>query len=79
MYKRQFKDSGTGIAEEALPQLFDRFYRGDAARKKDGTGLGLSIVEQIVQLHHGTIKVNSKIGEGSEFILTLPHPDMKQT
>ncbi|WP_282020238.1 sensor histidine kinase [Planomicrobium okeanokoites] len=74
-----FKDTGTGIAAEALPQLFDRFYRGDAARKKDGTGLGLSIVEQIVQLHHGTIKVNSKIGEGSEFILTLPHSDVKQT
>lgn len=73
-----FKDTGTGIAKDALPQLFDRFYRGDAARKTDGTGLGLSIADQIVQLHHGTIKVNSNIGEGSEFILTMPHPDMKQ-
>lgn len=74
-----FKDTGTGISEDAIPQLFDRFYRGDAARKKDGTGLGLSSVEQIVQLHHGNIEVNSKIGECSEIILTLPHPDLKQT
>jgi len=74
-----FKDSGVGIAEDALPQLFDRFYRGDAARKKDGTGLGLSIVEQIVTLHHGTIEVHSTIGAGSEFILTFPHPDLKHT
>ncbi|RNF38815.1 sensor histidine kinase [Planococcus salinus] len=74
-----FKDSGAGIPEHAIPQLFDRFYRGDAARKKDGTGLGLSIVEQIITLHHGHIEVNSNVGEGSEFILTLPHPDMIQT
>ncbi|WP_203334469.1 sensor histidine kinase [Planococcus beigongshangi] len=74
-----FKDSGVGIQEDAVPQLFDRFYRGDAARKKDGTGLGLSIVEQIVTLHHGTIEVKSKVGEGSEFILALPYPDVKQT
>lgn len=74
-----FKDSGAGIAEDAIPQLFDRFYRGNAARSKDGTGLGLSIVEQIVRLHHGTIKVHSTIGEGSEFMLTLPHPDLNQS
>ncbi|MBD8016054.1 sensor histidine kinase [Planococcus wigleyi] len=69
-----FKDSGQGIPEDALPQLFDRFYRVDAARKKDSTGLGLSIVHQIVTLHHGTIRVNSRLGTGSEFILSFPHP-----
>ncbi|MGH2318528.1 sensor histidine kinase [Planococcus sp. SE5232] len=69
-----FKDSGLGIPKDALPQLFDRFYRVDAARKKDSTGLGLSIVHQIVSLHHGTIRVNSKEDEGSEFILHFPHP-----
>ena len=68
-----FKDSGQGIPEDALPQLFDRFYRVDAARKKDSTGLGLSIVHQIVTLHHGTIRVNSRMGTGSEFILAFPH------
>lgn len=69
-----FNDSGLGIPKDALPQLFDRFYRVDAARKKDSTGLGLSIVHQIVSLHHGTIRVNSKEDEGSEFILHFPHP-----
>lgn len=73
-----FKDSGHGIPEDAIPQLFDRFYRVDAARKKDSTGLGLSIVHQIVTLHQGTIRVNSTIGTGSEFILTFPHPDPTQ-
>lgn len=77
--KVTFKDSGAGIAEDAIPQLFDRFYRGDAARKNDGTGLGLSIVEQIVTLHEGEIIVNSTLGKGSEFILTLPHSPLKQT
>lgn len=74
-----FKDSGFGIPEEAIPQLFDRFYRVDAARKKDSTGLGLSIVHQIVTMHHGTIRVISTIDVGSEFVLTFPHPDLKQS
>lgn len=70
-----FKDTGVGISEEALGQLFDRFYRGDAARNTDGTGLGLSIVNQVVTLHHGKIDVKSKPGDGSEFIITLPLTD----
>ncbi|MGO1059464.1 sensor histidine kinase [Planococcus sp. FY231025] len=70
-----FKDTGVGISEEALGQLFDRFYRGDAARNTDGTGLGLSIVHQVVTLHHGKIDVKSKPGDGSEFIITLPLTD----
>lgn len=72
-----FKDSGIGIAEDAIPQLFERFYRVDAARKNDGTGLGLSIVQQIVTLHGGTIRVQSHSGEGSEFTITFPHPETK--
>lgn len=72
-----FKDSGIGIAEDAIPQLFERFYRVDAARKNDGTGLGLSIVQQIVTLHGGSIEVQSHSGEGSEFTITFPHPDTK--
>lgn len=74
-----FTDSGQGIPEESLPQLFDRFYRVDAARKKDSTGLGLSIVHQIVTLHHGAIRVNSELGAGSEFILHFPYPVLKQS
>lgn len=65
----EFKDSGIGISEPAIGQLFDRFYRVDAARKKDGTGLGLSIVQQIVALHHGMVDVNSEVGVGSTFTI----------
>lgn len=65
----EFKDSGIGISEPAIGQLFDRFYRVDAARKKDGTGLGLSIVQQIVALHHGVVDVNSEVGVGSTFTI----------
>lgn len=74
-----FKDSGFGISEDAIPQLFDRFYRVDAARKKDSTGLGLSIVHQIVAMHHGTIKVTSTMGAGSAFILALPYANLNQS
>lgn len=67
-----FKDTGIGMSEEALNQIFDRFYRVDSSRKRDGTGLGLSIVKQIIDLHGGEIKVDSKIGEGTTFTITLP-------
>lgn len=73
-----FKDTGIGISEEALGQLFDRFYRSDAARSKDGTGLGLSIVQGIVTLHHGSIDVETAPGAGSEFIITFPQTDGKR-
>ncbi|USK71131.1 sensor histidine kinase [Peribacillus asahii] len=68
-----FKDTGIGITEEALPQIFDRFYRVDSARKKDGTGLGLAIVKQIITLHGGEIMVDSRIGEGTTFTILLPY------
>ena len=67
------KDSGAGIPKEAIPKLFDRFYRVDAARMKGGSGLGLSIVKEIVSLHQGDVLVESKMGEGSQFIITLPY------
>ena len=64
-------DSGTGIAAESIPQLFERFYRigGDARR---GNGLGLYLCRRIVEAHGGTITVESKPGEGSRFIVHLP-------
>jgi signal transduction histidine kinase len=68
-----FKDSGIGMSKEAVTQIFDRFYRVDSSRKSDGTGLGLSIVKQIIDLHGGEIKVDSKVGEGTTFIIILPN------
>jgi signal transduction histidine kinase len=64
-------DNGPGIPEEALPRLFDRFYRVPGTQAQ-GTGLGLSIVKSIVEKHGGSISVISTPGEGSTFRLSLP-------
>lgn len=68
-------DSGSGIAEEDLPFLFERFYKADKARtrKGEGTGLGLSIVKRLVEAHDGSITVESKLGIGTTFHLDFPH------
>jgi heavy metal sensor kinase len=68
----QVKDNGPGIARDAQEHIFERFYRGDAAREGSGTGLGLALVRSIVQLHHGRIELFSAVGEGSCFRVTLP-------
>ena len=67
-------DTGSGIDEQALPHIFDRFNKGDKSRGKNkmGTGLGLAIVKQIMLTHHEDIKVYSKVGEGTKFAFTLP-------
>ena len=67
-------DTGIGIPEEHLPRLFERFYRVDKGRSRSmgGTGLGLSIVKHIVKSMDGMIEVHSKLGEGTEFLITLP-------
>ncbi len=67
-------DTGIGIPEEEQDKIFNRFYRVDKTRDREtgGTGLGLSITYRTVLLHHGSIKVNSKEGEGAEFIVRLP-------
>lgn len=69
-----FKDNGIGIDEADIPFLFDRFYKVDKARTRtdNSTGLGLSITKKIIQLHKGTIDVQSTVGEGTEFIVCLP-------
>ncbi|MGA3257881.1 MAG: ATP-binding protein [Bryobacteraceae bacterium] len=68
------RDSGAGIPAEDLPRLFERFYRVDKARSRElgGTGLGLSIVKHLVGAHNGTVRVESRVQEGSTFFFTLP-------
>ena len=67
-------DTGIGIPEEAQSRVFERFYRVDKgrARKNGGTGLGLAIVKHIVQLYGGTVRLESEVGKGSTFTVTLP-------
>lgn len=67
-------DSGIGIAEENLAHIFNRFYREDDSRTiaAEGTGLGLSIVQQVIELHDGTITVMSEKGKGTLFTIVLP-------
>ncbi|MGM7635423.1 ATP-binding protein [Bacillus sp. Hm123] len=73
-YEVHVQDSGVGISEEDLPFVFERFYKGDKARTrgKAGTGLGLSIAKNMIKAHQGSIKVQSRLGEGTTFTFYLP-------
>ena len=75
----RIKDTGIGIPPDRLPHIFDRFYQADssASRKHEGTGIGLALTKELIELHKGNISVNSKEGEGSEFIILLPLGDFK--
>jgi signal transduction histidine kinase len=68
------EDTGSGIAAEHLPHLFERFYRVDAARSREagGSGLGLAIAHSIVTAHGGSIEVKSDVGQGTIVTVTLP-------
>lgn len=72
------QDTGPGIDPEELPHVFDRFYRTDKSRNRvsGGSGLGLSIAKSIVEMHDGQIWVESKLGEGSTFVIRLPTSSM---
>ena len=65
-------DTGSGIPEEALLHVFDRFFRVDPSRSSSGTGLGLSLVRSIMELHGGTAAIESAAGRGTAVILSFP-------
>ena len=66
-------DTGIGISKEDLPKIFERFHRGQArGRTHEGTGIGLSLVEELVQLHGGTIQAESEVGRRTTFTVRLP-------
>lgn len=67
-------DTGIGIAEQALPHIFERFYRVEQAqgRSHEGTGIGLALTQALVKLHSGTLQLTSTLGSGSTFTLCLP-------
>jgi signal transduction histidine kinase len=67
-------DTGIGIAKQDISKLFDRFYKVDKARTRteNSTGLGLAIAKKIIELHDGTMMVESELGKGSRFIVNLP-------
>src|SRR5579859_2634193 len=70
-------DTGAGIPAEALPRVFDRFFRVDSSRSQGsgGTGLGLAIVQSIVQLHGGKAEISSQLGQGTRVTLHIPAAD----
>lgn len=70
----EVKDQGYGIPEKDIDRIFERFYRVDKSRSKEkgGTGLGLAIVKHIIYNNRGKIAVNSKVGEGTAFVIHLP-------
>ena len=65
-------DTGVGITEKDLPFIFERFYQGDQSKHGQGTGLGLSIVKAIVDAHGGHLAVQSALGQGTVFLISLP-------
>ena len=72
--KLSVADTGIGIAEEEQSKIFERFHRVQnmQGRSQEGTGIGLALVQELVKLHGGSIKVESKVGKGSAFIVSIP-------
>ena len=75
------RDDGEGIPREAIPRLTERFYRVDVKRSRErgGTGLGLAIVKHIVNRHNGRLQIDSELGSGSTFTVTLPALSTRET
>lgn len=72
--KLSVRDTGIGISDLDLPYIFERFYRADESRNKltGGAGIGLTITKSIIEAHNGSIAVESKANEGSEFVIKIP-------
>ena len=68
----EIKDTGIGISKTDLPHIFERFYRADKTRTKGGFGLGLALAKRIIELHRGSVKVTSRLGQGTTFTIRLP-------
>ena len=66
------EDNGIGMTAAQLAKVYDRFYRADTSRTKQGTGLGLAIVKQIVELHGGTVHIESTVNAGTKVYIDLP-------
>ena len=68
------RDTGVGIAEDQRERVFERFHRieGTHARTYEGTGIGLALVQELVKLHGGSVRVDSAVGKGSTFTVTIP-------
>jgi signal transduction histidine kinase len=77
----EVRDTGVGIDAAELPRVFDRFYRGSRANEArgSGSGLGLAIVRSIVDMHAGQVSVESRLGAGSTFVVTLPRDPRADT
>ena len=69
------QDNGAGISPEDLPYVFERFYRGDKARQQQGSvsGFGLAIAKSLVEAPGGSIAVESVLGQGTSFTITIPY------
>ena len=70
----KIRDTGIGIPQEEIPKLFDRFYQVDFSYTKEyeGTGIGLALTKELVELHHGSISVESEVGQWTEFTIKFP-------
>lgn len=74
------RDTGIGIPKGEQKRIFERFYRVDSSRSKTikGTGIGLAVVKHIIDIHHGTVTVESEVGDGTTFIIRFPKGETKQ-
>ncbi|NBG87647.1 HAMP domain-containing sensor histidine kinase [Isachenkonia alkalipeptolytica] len=68
----EIRDQGYGMTEDTANRLFEKFYQGSTDHSSEGSGLGLPLVKRIIEIHSGKITVDSKIGEGSTFIIDIP-------
>ena len=69
----RIKDTGCGIAEEELPKIKEKFYKGKSSKSQNG--IGLSICDEIIRLMHGTLEIKSRTDQGTEVLITLPQQE----